>query len=339
MSKKFKEIMPSLIAVLIALLIGGIIMISKGVNPIFAYADMAKSAFYQTSPRSPFMSGLARTLLTATPLIFSALAAMVAFKAGLFNIGAQGQMIAGGLAATFWAVTFRNYVIGNLLIVLIVAMIAGFLFLGVAYGIYMKALGFGFLYPTLMALLIYAGSVEFIAARALIAPFSPISVLLITLMISTRQIFYGISMLEKYGIHIGYKRWYLITTLVDESFSLNYMAKIPPHLDKGWYMFFVSLYLHIYWVVGAAIGNLFGSVLPFDLKGVEFSMTALFLVIFAENWIKEKSHESSLLGLGIALAFLLIVGKEYFLIPTLIGIWLILTMRGPKLETKLESLK
>ena len=132
MSKKFKEIMPSLIAVLIALIIGGIIMISKGVNPIFAYADMAKSAFYQTSPRSPFMSGLARTLLTATPLIFSALAAMVAFKAGLFNIGAQGQMIAGGLAATFWAVTFRNYVIGNLLIVLIVAMVAGFLWAGLA---------------------------------------------------------------------------------------------------------------------------------------------------------------------------------------------------------------
>ncbi|HHF7319837.1 azaleucine resistance protein AzlC [Haemophilus influenzae] len=215
-----------------------------------------------------------------------------------------------------------------------VPMIAGFLFLGIAYGIYMKALGFGFLYPTLMALLIYAGSVEFIAAGALIAPFSPISVLLITLMISARQIFYGISMLEKYGIHIGKKRWYLITTLVDESFSLNYMAKIPPHLDKGWYMFFVSLYLHIYWVFGAVMGNLFGTVLPFNLKGVEFSMTALFLVIFVENWLKEKSHESSLLGLGIAFAFLLIIGKEYFLIPTLISIWLILTMRIAKLETK-----
>ena len=141
-------------------------------------------------------------------------------------------------------------------------------------------------------------------------------------------------MLEKYGIHIGKKRWYLITTLVDESFSLNYMAKIPPHLDKGWYMFFVSLYLHIYWVFGAVMGNLFGTVLPFNLKGVEFSMTALFLVIFAENWLKEKSHESSLLGLGIAFAFLLIIGKEYFLIPTLISIWLILTMRIAKLETK-----
>lgn len=217
-------------------------------------------------------------------------------------------------------------------------MIAGFLFLGFAYGIYMKALGFGVLYPTLMALLIYAGSVEFIAAGALIAPFSPLSVLLITLMVSGRQIFYGISMLEKYGAHIGKKRWYLISSLVDESFSLNYMAKIPAHLDKGWYMFFVSLYLHIYWVAGAAAGNLFGEILPFDLKGVEFAMTALFLVIFAENWMKEKSHESSLLGLGIALIFLLLVGKQHFLVPTLIGIWLVLTFRRPKLQTKLEAL-
>ncbi|QPB42257.1 azaleucine resistance protein AzlC [Rodentibacter haemolyticus] len=220
-----------------------------------------------------------------------------------------------------------------------VPMIAGFLFLGIAYGIYMKALGFGVLYPMLMTLLIYAGSVEFIAAGALIAPFSPLSVFLITLMVSGRQIFYAISMLEKYGAQLGKKRWYLISSLVDESFSLNYMAKIPPHLDKGWYMFFVSLYLHIYWVIGGTIGNLFGEILPFDLKGVEFAMTALFLVIFAENWLKEKSHESSLIGLGIAFVSLLIVGKEHFLIPALIGIWIVLTVRRPKLKTKLESLK
>lgn len=218
-------------------------------------------------------------------------------------------------------------------------MIAGFLFLGMAYGIYMKALGFGFLYPMLMALLIYAGSVEFIAAAALVAPFSPLSVLLITLMVSGRQIFYAISMLEKYGSWLGRKRGYLISSLVDESFSLNYMAKIPAHLDKGWYMFFVSLYLHLYWVLGAAMGNLFGHILPVDLKGVEFAMTALFLVIFAENWMKEKSHKSSLLGLFIAFISLLAAGKEHFLIPTLLGIWLVLTLCRPKLATKLEALK
>lgn len=216
-------------------------------------------------------------------------------------------------------------------------MIAGFLFLGVAYGVYMKALGFNVLYPIFMAALIYAGSVEFIIAGSLVAAFSPLNVLLITLMVSSRQIFYGISMLEKYGNHLGKKRWYLISSLVDETFSLNYMAKIPPHLDKGWYFFFVSLYLQIYWVIGAGIGNLFGAVFLSYLKGVEFAMTALFIVIFAENWRKEKSHESSLLGLGIALVCLLAVGKEQFLIPTLIGIWALLTLRRPKLASKIEK--
>lgn len=217
-------------------------------------------------------------------------------------------------------------------------MMIGFLFLGIAYGLYMKALGFGVWYPLVMAALIYAGSVEFIVAGSLVLAFAPLQVFLITLMVSGRQIFYGISMLEKYGVQNGKKRWYMISAMVDESFSLNYMAKIPPHLDKSWYMFFVTLYLHCYWVLGAALGNLFGN-LPLDLKGVEFAMTALFLIIFAENWMKEKNHESSLLGLGLALVCLLLVGKENFLIPTLIGIWGILTLRRPKLAAKLQRIE
>ncbi|MDY4594720.1 MAG: AzlC family ABC transporter permease [[Pasteurella] aerogenes] len=217
-------------------------------------------------------------------------------------------------------------------------MMIGFLFLGIAYGLYMKALGFGVWYPLVMAALIYAGSVEFIVAGSLVLAFAPLQVFLITLMVSGRQIFYGISMLEKYGVQNGKKRWYMISAMVDESFSLNYMAKIPPHLDKSWYMFFVTLYLHCYWVLGAVLGNLFGN-LPLDLKGVEFAMTALFLIIFAENWMKEKNHESSLLGLGLALVCLLLVGKENFLIPTLIGIWGILTLRRPKLAAKLQRIE
>lgn len=221
-------------------------------------------------------------------------------------------------------------------------MLTGFLFLGITYGIYMKALGFNFLYPMLMAALIYAGSVEFIVAGLLVMPFNPINVLLISLMISGRQIFYGISMLEKYR-HLGRKKAFMIWTLVDESFSLNYLAKIPPQIDKGWYMFFVSLYLYLYWIIGSATGGLLGDVLthylPFQLKGVEFAMTALFLVIFAEQWLKENSHESSLLGLGIAITALLIFGENYFLLPTLIGIWLILTFRRRKLSSKLQSIE
>lgn len=218
-------------------------------------------------------------------------------------------------------------------------MIAGFLFLGISYGIYMKALGFDVLYPVLMAMLIYAGSVEFIVAASLVAPFAPWGVLLVCLIVSGRQIFYGISMLEKYGAHLGKKRWYLITSLVDEAFSLNYMAKVPSHINVGWYYFFVSLYLQIYWVVGAGLGNLFSNFLPFDLKGVEFAMTALFIVIFAENWLKESSHESSLLGLGITLLCLLIFGNTYFMLPTLLLIWAALTFRRPKLAHKIERVE
>ena len=213
-------------------------------------------------------------------------------------------------------------------------MLAGFLFLGIAYGVYMKALGFNALYPILMAALIYAGSVEFIVAGLLVAPFAPLNVLLITLMVSGRQIFYAISMLERYS-NVGRKRWFLIATLVDESFSLNYMAKISQKIDRTWFYFFVSLYLYLFWIIGAALGGLFGAILPFDLTGVEFAMTALFLVIFAEQWRKESSHESSLLGLAIALTALLIAGKEHFLLPTLLGIWFALTVRRPQLSHKL----
>lgn len=217
-------------------------------------------------------------------------------------------------------------------------MIMGFLFLGASYGIYTHSLGFNFIYPMLTAMLIYGGSVEFIVVGMTLLPFAPLQVFLLTLMISSRQIFYSISMLEKYGRHLGKKRWYLVSATVDESFSLNYMAKIPPTLDKGWYMFFVTLYLHIYWVVGATIGNLFTAYSALNLQGVEFAMTALFLVIFVENWLKEQSHEASLLGIGITILCLVFFGKDNFLIPTLLGILTILSFRRFKLSSKLTEI-
>ncbi len=137
MTKKLREFLPSIMAVLLAMMIGGIIMMSKGANPFVVYSDMFKAAFYQATPKSPPMSGLAKTLVEATPLIFAALAVMVSFKAGLFNIGAQGQMIAGGLAAATVGVTFHNYVLGNIFVAMLAAIVAGFLWAGIAG--YLKA--------------------------------------------------------------------------------------------------------------------------------------------------------------------------------------------------------
>lgn len=214
--------------------------------------------------------------------------------------------------------------------------LSGFIFLGMAYGIYMRALGFDAWYPIIMAMIIFAGSVEFIVAGMLMSAFNPFYTFLMVFMVSARQIFYSISMLEKYH-QAGAKKYYLITTTVDESFAINYNAKVADNVDENWHMVYVTLFLHFYWVSGTALGAFLADILPFDLKGSEFAMTALFLVIFAERWMSEKSHESSLIGFGVTLLALLVFGKDHFLIPAMVFILLILTWRKPIISLKLRS--
>ncbi|TWH51925.1 azaleucine resistance protein AzlC [Sporomusa sp. KB1] len=205
-----------------------------------------------------------------------------------------------------------------------VPIFAGFLFLGIAYGIFMNSLGFSAMYPVLMSLTIFAGSMEFVAANLLLGAFDPINALLLTLMVNARHLFYGISMLDKYK-GTGKKKFYLIFGLCDESFSINCTADIPQDVDKGWFMFFVTLLNHLYWVLGAAIGGVFGSLVQFNTEGLEFIMTALFVVIFIEQWLKEKAHYSALLGLGLSLASLIVFGGENFILPAMAAILGILT--------------
>jgi len=214
-----------------------------------------------------------------------------------------------------------------------VPILAGFLFLGLAYGIYMNVSGFGVWYAVLMSLLIFAGSMEFVAVNLLLAPFNPLGALLIALMVNARHLFYGISMLEKYR-GTGLKKIYLIFGLCDESFSINYTARIPPNVDKGWYMFFVTLLNHSYWVLGASLGGLFGSLVQFNMEGLEFVMTALFVVIFIEQWKKETAHHSALLGLGISFLCLFLFGSGQFMIPAMIIILGVLTLMRKPLQKK-----
>lgn len=133
---------------------------------------------------------------------------------------------------------------------------------------------------------------------------------------------------------VGRKKIYLIFGMCDETFSINYTAKIPEDVDKGWFMFFVTLLNHIYWVSGAALGGIFGSFIQFDTEGLEFVMTAMFVVIFLEQWLKEKSHTSSLAGLGISLLCLVIFGSENFIIPAMLMILAALTLLRPCLEER-----
>ena len=208
---------------------------------------------------------------------------------------------------------------------------AGFWFLGMTYGIYMNVSGFSFWYPMLMSLTIFAGSVEFVAVNLLLGAFNPLQALAMTLMINARHLFYGISMLDKFR-GVGLKKIYLIFGMCDESFSINYTADIPQDVDKGWFMFFVTLLNHIYWFSGATLGGIFGSFIHFNTEGLDFVMTAMFVAIFMEQWLKEKRHTSALVGIGISLLCLLTFGADHFIIPSMLAILGVLTLIRNPLE-------
>lgn len=212
-----------------------------------------------------------------------------------------------------------------------IPILTGFLFLGIAYGIYMNSLGFSAIYPMLMSLTIFAGSMEFVAANLLLGAFNPFNALFLTLMVNARHLFYGLSMLDKYK-GIGLKKYYMIFGLCDESFSINCTLDVPKNVDKGWFMFFVTVLNQCYWFLGATLGGVFGSLVKFNTNGLQFVMTALFVVIFIEQWMKEKNHHSALAGLGLSAVCLLIFGGNHFILPAMLAILGLVTMIRKPLE-------
>ena len=177
-----------------------------------------------------------------------------------------------------------------------IPIMTGFIFLGMAYGIYMNASGFSFIYPFFMSMLIF-----------------------------------GLSMLDKFK-GLGWKKYYLIFGMCDETFSVNYTSEIPEDVDRGWFYFFVTLLNQFYWVASATIGGIIGSLLKFDTSGISFVMTAMFVVIFLDQWMKEKIHVSSMIGILVSLVCLILFGADSFMIPTMILIVLLLTVLRKWLE-------
>ena len=212
-----------------------------------------------------------------------------------------------------------------------IPIMAGFLFLGFSYGVYMNVSGFSFVYPMVMSAVIYGGSLEFLTVSMLLSPFAPLQVFTVSLMIQARHLFYGISMLEKFK-GTGLKKFYLIYGMCDETFSVNYVADIPADVDRGWFMFFVTLLNQIYWVAGATLGGLFGSLITFNTKGLDFVMTALFAVIFLDRLMTEKKHYTAAIGVLSALACRLIFGADSFMLPTMGLMLLLLTAFKKPLE-------
>ncbi len=212
-----------------------------------------------------------------------------------------------------------------------IPILTGFLFLGMAYGILMRTKGFHPLFPTVMALTIFGGSLEYVAVEMLCSVFAPVQTLMMALLIQARHLFYGVAMLDKYRGH-GWKSPLLIYGMCDESFSINCAAEVPEGVDRGWFYLWVTLLNWAYWVTGATLGAQLGAVLPFDTEGLDFVMTAMFAVIFLDAFLKEKQHVSSVIGLVCALGCLVIFGAEGFMLPTMGCILLALALARKPIE-------
>lgn len=212
-----------------------------------------------------------------------------------------------------------------------IPVMTGYLFLGISYGIYMKVSGFSFLYPMFMAITIFGGSLEFLAVSLLMSTFAPLQTFLMALVIQARHLFYGLAMLEKYK-NTGLKKLYLIFALTDETFSVNCSTPVPEGMDKGKFYFAVSLLDQCYWVSGATIGGILGSFIPFNTEGPDFVMTAMFVVIFIEQWLKEKKHYTAFIGVLSSVLCLLLFGADSFIIPSMVCIFTMLTLFRKPIE-------
>ena len=209
--------------------------------------------------------------------------------------------------------------------------LAGFIVLGMGYGIYLRSSGLPVWYPTLTSIVVFGGSLEFLLVSMLLAPFQPIAVFFLSLLVQARHIFYGLTLLKSYRGR-GWKSIYLIYSMCDETFSINCSAEVPENIDEGWFMFCVSLLDQSYWVLSVTAGSVLGGVLSQYSEGVEFVMTAMFSVIFIKAMEKRENRISGVIGVMSTLISLIIFGKTVFLIPSMVLIIVFLFLFRKRIE-------
>ncbi|NLY71747.1 MAG: branched-chain amino acid ABC transporter permease [Clostridiales bacterium] len=217
-----------------------------------------------------------------------------------------------------------------------IPVMTGYLFLGAAYGILMNTKGYGVGWTLFISVFVFAGSMQYVGVTLLTSIFNPIYAFLLTLMVNARHLFYGVSMLEKYQ-GTGKFKPYLIFGLTDETFSIQCSIEAPEGIDRNWFMFFITLLDHIYWVVGSVIGSLLGYIVNFNTEGLDFVLTALFVVIFINQWKSTRNHIPALVGLLSSIVCLLIFGQDSFIIPAMVLILIVLTIFRNKLEGGMEE--
>ena len=210
---------------------------------------------------------------------------------------------------------------------------AGYIVLGIGFGILLRNAGYGTAWSVAMAVLIYAGSMQYVGIGLLAGGAGILTTILTTVMVNARHLFYSISMIDRYK-NAGKYKPYMIFALTDETYSLLCDGKTPDPDYADLYRFLVSLFNHLYWITGCVLGSLLGAVLPFSTAGIEFSMTALFIASFTEQWLRTKDHIPAMAGLLATLLCLVVLGPENFLIPAMLLITLILTLLRGRLGRK-----
>lgn len=206
---------------------------------------------------------------------------------------------------------------------------AGYVVLGTGFGILLSSKGYGVGWAAAMSIFIYAGSMQYLAVDLLAGGAGLITAAITTLMVNARHLFYGISMIDKYKDTGKYKP-YLIFGLTDETYSLNCAGAPEGIEDAPKYFFLVSIFNQCYWVIGSVLGSALESVLPFSTEGIDFSLTALFVTVFVEQWKSTSDHIPAMIGVGASLLCLAVFGPGNFLIPTMILITAALTLYGKK---------
>lgn len=200
----------------------------------------------------------------------------------------------------------------------------GYLFLGIAFGLMLHRVGYSFIWAGLISLFVYGGSAQFALVGLLSGGASIITTAVMQLSINSRHIFYGLSFIEKFKL-MGEKRLYMIFSLTDETYSLLCSTVVPNDIDEKKVVFFIAIFDHIYWITGSILGGLIGQLIPFDSSGVEFAMTALFVVIFVEQWFAAKNHFPAVTGIVCGIVSFLIFGPSNFTLPALMASVVVLT--------------
>lgn len=212
-----------------------------------------------------------------------------------------------------------------------IPVMAGYLFLGGGFGILMENAGYGILMSFIISVIIYAGTGQYLGVSLLVGTASFLTTAITTFMVNARHIFYSVSMVEKYKDTKPYKP-YLVFGLTDETYSLLCDIKIADNIDKNLFYFCVTFFNHCYWIMGCTLGNVISRFLPFSTTGIDFSMIALFVATFTEQWITNKNHLPAIVGVFCSLICLIVFGKENFLIPSMIIITFILSFIKPNME-------